>query len=193
MTPQYLVGTRYISSVLPTRVISITLTVLFVTFFSGYHHLHAQDDSTILYPGVHQAEDWRVTKSPKGEIITLDGAEFGAVLKSMDAAFTVYGTNIWVRLPVTVEPTGTLFDGKYGQGIIIPDGKNWFYVVFPSSLVPEFHQIHVGAAFYPATIDSITVLNRSFENLFPYIAAVGITIGMTLFVVISALWERWRK
>ncbi len=41
--------------------------------------------------------------------------------------------------------------------------------------------------------DSITVLDRTFENTFPYIAAIGITLGMTLFVVIAALWERRRR
>jgi hypothetical protein len=63
----------------------------------------------------------------------------------------------------------------YSQGSELTAQRSTFYLDFN--------------AYYQ--FDSITVLDRTAENLFPYIAAVGITLGMTLFVVGSALRERW--
>ena len=77
------------------------------------------------------------------------------------------------------------------------DDNGWFTSTLAHATVAQefyiqLYQGGVGAAKPDALqIDSITVLDRTFENIFPYIAAIGITIGMTLFVVMSALRERW--
>ncbi len=50
----------------------------------------------------------------------------------------------------------------------------------------------VGLLYGSSWVDSITVVDRTFENVYPYTAAVAIGVGMLLFVVISALRERRR-
>jgi hypothetical protein len=233
MMPQYLVGTRYISSAPPTRVILITLTALFVAFFSGYHHLHAQDDSTILYPGTYQAEDAHLILPKSARIIGVDNAQDVDAIDTDAATLTARGTEIRMRwqtvgeLIVEVNNEIILFDPK----LKFPDpfyGRVYSHVLqrelhwIVASLYLQFSAIaetdvQLNHGWYEAfiahstsaetctfkiwalnrgrergmfQIDSITVLDRSFENIFPYIAAIGIAIGMTLFVVITALRER---
>jgi polysaccharide biosynthesis protein PslG len=128
----------------------------------------------ILYPGVHQAEDWRIPLSTDVKVVNAEGAEFGTAVAIPGISFTYYGTDVIIRLR----------EGSTGQ---------WSELHWPvaaltaqkSTLYLDFTSDH--------QFDSITVLDRSFENVFPYIAAIGITLGMTLFVVGSALRERWRK
>ncbi len=146
----------------------------------------------VLYPGVHQAEDWRV-KLRDSKLWGDDNAQLGHYLEATDVEFAAKGTDIIVRLrgsdpPPSAEVNGEqfLFSDSNTQRV-----NSWFETNFADSLLPQTYRIHIygfqGSKF---TIDSITVVDRTFENVYPYAAAVAIGVGLLLFVVVSALWER---
>jgi hypothetical protein len=102
----------------------------------------------------------------------------------------------------------------YPIGFILLDRSDngWYEIVIPLSQNAEAHRIEIsgfsvgqadgvnlrvqrtalGATDFlaPLTLDSITVLDRTFENVFPLAASVAIAVGMTLWVVASALRAR---
>jgi len=154
----------------------------------------------VLYPGVHQAEDWRIKLSDDTNIEDWEGAEFGQYLDTTEIDFTAHGTDVIVWLegsdpPPEFEVNGEKFLASNSNTVLVSrDGWTWYQTQFAHSLVSQTYRVRIygfqGSNF---VIDSITVLDRSFQNVFPFVAAVGIALGMTLFVVGSALRERWRK
>ncbi|MBZ0286057.1 MAG: hypothetical protein K8I30_00475, partial [Anaerolineae bacterium] len=151
-------------------------------------------------PGVHQAEDWRVQKSDDTRIEDWEGADLGQYLSTTEIEFTAHGTDVLVWLegsdpPPEFEVNGEKFLASDDNTVLASRDKwTWYRTQFAHSLLPETYRVHIqGFQGSDFVIDSITVLDRTFENTFPYIAAVGITLGMTLFVVVSALRERWRR
>jgi polysaccharide biosynthesis protein PslG len=163
----------------------------------------------VLYPGVHQTEDWGVTLPDDGKIVYAEGAEFGKAIESLGIGFVAHGTDVAIRW----RGTGRLYViiGS-DQNIEIfspsPDASGWTTTSIPISFpavnknlcittsipsVPSSRFICENRFGVDTPFDSITVLDRTFQNVFPYAAAIGISLGMTVFVVISALRERWRQ
>ena len=151
----------------------------------------------VLYPGVHQAEDWRVKPGDNTKIVDVDEAEFGKAVEGNEViTFTAYGTDLIVRWHIEenkrLAVLGT--DENPIKLVLNASSNTWTESRVPFSFVAKQQFIDFTSQNYVTyTIDSITILDRTFENLFPYIAAIGIALGMTLFVVISALRERWRR
>lgn len=152
----------------------------------------------VLYPGVHQAEDWRLYSNNKKDVEDVAGAEFGkAVMMDSDTGTgtCVFGTDMRVRWrPIETAES---------------ESNQWMETLIHLGSIAYFHPIEVGHDTLTAWadncrrgiinvgdtgssiyLDSITVVDRTYENIFPYVAAVITLVGMTLFVVISAWWER---
>jgi hypothetical protein len=164
----------------------------------------------VLYPGVHQAEDWRVQHNGYVPLTDEEGAQFGTALGltvegverecTKSVLFSAYGTEVSVR--VKTEPdTGILLsiDGrlKIWQQIRHIDG--WDEYVIHESILPETHQYEICADSYGdryligVPLDSITVADRTFQNVAPLVAGVLIFVGMLAYVVVSSLRARWAK
>ena len=187
------------------------LALLCITLLPGYHSLHAQDDSTILYPGTYQAEDARINTDAK--IVEAEGADGGQAVDTTYLGFDHQGSDFIVKW----QGESPIIDGDCG--IILPrntpvTADGWRYSHFSSLIAvlsgKDYFHMHtlsnankIGSenpclwlgsrSDETIRIDSITIIDRTFERSFPFIAAVGITLGMTLFVVITALRERWRQ
>lgn len=151
-----------------------------------------------LYAGVHQAEDWAVTKSDdaqsnKASIIKVEDAQFGQAVETNEVFITAYGTDVMIR----IKNNTTLSDPTIALSSLgtIPPNMKWNEVPVAKSFTPTTHKIYL-ASFQgdstgePFQIDSITVLDRTVQNILPLAAGALIALGMTLYVIISALLER---
>jgi hypothetical protein len=155
----------------------------------------------VLYPGVHQAESWEVQTS--GEVKT-NGMQphFGKDLVASDAEFTIYGTDVGLRwhcsnfdYMVDGGEVNFLSDSGAGRGLNSLPGKiyssdAWREGTIHLSLLPEYHVIKLQLAEGAFCLDSITVLDRTFENIFPLVAGAIIAVGMLLWAIISGVWAR---
>ncbi len=127
----------------------------------------------VLYAGVHQAEHWAVSY-PQGQTqVETPGAEFGTAVETTEATFRAYGTEVILRwreggdaLSVQVDGQNTLAGGHCTHELAADE---WHVTVLCSALLPGEHTFHiVPATGRPMRLDSITVLNRAYENLVPY-------------------------
>ena len=154
------------------------------------HYITTQ--TPVLYPGVHQAEDWRVTL-PEGVTPEWTGCCWGQLGKAVvvnDAEFNTYGTDIMLRWYSSDKSLNVEVDGTLRT--ILPGiwGEESNTVIF-RSFMPEKHHFHVYRDSNFA-LDSITVIDRTFENVFPVVAAVMIGIGMLVLSIGVGIRERRR-
>lgn len=132
----------------------------------------------VLYPGVHQAEHWAITTPDDARQVVTDGASFGTALQTTYAEFR------------TLAHYGALVRWR------AVDGGDWqitqmdAHQLFPQG---DIETRRIGDGETPLLLDSITVIDRTYENLFPLAAGVLIAAGMLLWVVLSALWARSRR
>jgi hypothetical protein len=155
----------------------------------------------ILYPGVHQAEDWRVTGSQGNELQKVGGAEFGKALlipSENGASICAFGTDVIIRW----RPEGILetANNQWRETQIhFGDFAYWHLVEVGKPILPwgvphcREDAVNISNVGNPIYFDSITVIDRTWENIFPYLATIGIMVGMTIFVVVSALRERRQR
>jgi polysaccharide biosynthesis protein PslG len=143
----------------------------------------------VLYPGVHQAEHWAITLPADAEILAVDGAQFGQAMRTRSIGFTVYSHHdLWVRWRWESElPTGELFNTA-------SDLDGWYITRMPArEFFPAGHPVPTQLGddqTLPFLVDSITVIGRTYENLFGPAAALLIGVGMLVWVVFRALRER---
>jgi polysaccharide biosynthesis protein PslG len=181
----------------------------------------------VLFPGVHQAEDWRVKLPDDAKVVDVEGAEFKKAVEYKDDIFKDIGkptefenksksiefkaTGTEVKLKFMTDQRTILYISVDGIPIRNPDEKyytryshfyspdhQWSEISLHSSLTSETHDFvikmgFVWSGYMDASFDSITVVDRTFENVYPYAAGVAIAVGMTLFVLVSALRERRRR
>jgi hypothetical protein len=170
----------------------------------------------VLYAGVHQAESWGIRFNAYLPL-NADDAQFGRLAGTNGTVFTAYGTDIIARVKGSGHFYAYAQAQLRASGIFVPDieiynqwqrqsddllisiypsdvtaiGDNWFELTLARSLMPQLYSIDV-RSFLSASyqIDSITVLDRTVENVFPLAAGAAIALGMTLWVVASALRAR---
>ncbi len=117
-----------------------------------------------------------------------DAAQFGKLVVVNDATFVAHGTDVFVRLR-SRRPLNIEVDGEAAG--IVNDPGIWTQTRVWNSLLGETHHVHLSFDGY-FLFDSITVLDRTFENVFPLAAGAAIALGMALWVVASALRARRR-
>ena len=173
----------------------------------------------VLYPGVHQAEHWAVNQPNASQIIQSDDAQFSTAIKSGWVQIPFYGTNIIIKvrgkgrfdlLSTEVDwdggfiPTLEEFDewDRGNRSLLLllnhPSretmrviGEEWSNVSLNLSLLSKADVLTIESFLADDfEIDSITVIDRTYENLFGPVAALVIGVGMLGLVVIRALWER---
>ncbi len=160
--------------------------------------------SPTLYAGVHQAESWAINKKDFQGLESSSDADFGQVSRMRSADFTVYGTDLIIKWK-----GGNADANVDGQEIYIPDDSAFEqYKDLPETihfLNPLYEaSIHLSntASIHRITdlnigegiigLSSITVLDRTVQNILPLAAGALIALGMTLYVIGTA-WRERRK
>ncbi len=154
-------------------------------------HAYIHDQTPTLYMGVHQAEDWAITRSADAVGVNLDGAEFGTAVDTLTAEFVVYGTDVILRWVDDGSGIALLVNGDFRPlgAEPLPNSPGWRTVRVPLGLTAQPHTIRL-AGFVRWQFDSVTVLNRTLENVFPYAGLAGIGMVMLVGVLVSALRRR---
>ncbi|NWF67613.1 MAG: cellulase family glycosylhydrolase [Chloroflexi bacterium] len=151
---------------------------------------YIQNQTPILYPGVYQAEDWRVSVSGAAQVSAVEGAQFGQARSVSGAVrFRAYGTTVSIRL---AGDYGVLIDGVVGVSGA-GNEQTWREITLFRSVFPQTHEFRVSCPnACPLRLDTITVLDRTFENGYP-IAVSGLALGLfALWVLLRAGRERRR-
>ena len=139
-----------------------------------------------LYRGVHQADGHWAIETPEAQVIEVAGAEFDRAIETQEITFTAHGTDVllrWQGQSLTVracDGSPYLFTGDN------PGGWNITRIYHTGAAQNRSLQITADA---PVIIDSISVLDRTAENRFPYYAAAFIG----LFMLALAIWNGWRE
>jgi hypothetical protein len=129
-----------------------------------------------LYPGVHQTESWQVRYENEPVLKDAAGAQFGKAVSAAGLEFSYYGTDASMRMRSCGAENWTTWRSPLVQPTLNAQKQRVSFIGDSSGTCFEF--------------DSITVIDRTYENVFPYAAAIGIAIGMTLLVIVRALRER---
>jgi hypothetical protein len=128
---------------------------------------------------VHQAEHWALRQV------------------ATEIAFGAYGTSSVVSLAASDPPPSAEVNGEAflfsDSNMSRLDRAGGYRVHFADSLLPQTYHIRIfSSAEDSFRIDSITVLDRTYENLFGPAAALVIGLGMLAWVLVRALRERRR-
>jgi hypothetical protein len=172
------------------------LTIVFV--FAVILVTHAQEQTSVLYPGVHQAENWLIPQLPESIKLPAEGTDFGISIPVQSLGFNIHGTDISLHWQTNANMGLSIYrvsaDGKQLEPFaeIQPvSTEGWRESYIALSTIAQNQRI----AILPngnetAIVDSITVLDRTYQNLAPLVGVAAIAVGMTLFVIFSALRER---
>ena len=149
--------------------------------------------SPVLYQGVHQAESWAITKSADAKLMNEANAQFGNMLYASQLNFTVKGTDVifrWKsRLAWLVTLDGTpqkLGFSRYFQPY------EWRNQSLSLGMFSQSHTIQLNQGDPFDTLDSITVLDRTVQNILPITASLFGVLCITLYAIVSA-WRERRK
>ena len=149
----------------------------------------------VLYPGVHQAEDWRVKLSPLATAMGGEYSQFQWGMATSYADFSTHGTDVYVRWNGGSNNNRNLSvstnDKQFTLNLedLKPTNNGWYEASIFHSTISETEHFHIS---YEGgfDFDSITVLDRSVQNILPIVASLIGIFGITLYVIFSALRER---
>lgn len=145
-----------------------------------------------LYPGVHQAEHWAVNLAATSRIHAGNQAEFNQYVSTSEATFYARGTDVIIRWagfdpPPTIEINGNPSTVWFAD---TSSRDGWYHSRVTLSLLPQTTQIRLSGNNF--ILDSITVLDRTFQNVYPLAAGMFVFAGMLVYVVVSA-WRARQK
>lgn len=135
----------------------------------------------VLHVGVKQLDGhWAVTYPDGVQRINADGAQFGQAAQTSALAFDAHGTGIRLRwrggeMRLTV-------DGETRTLNAAPD--QWHETMIAESLLPRTFSIALESD-APLVVDSVTVLDRTAQNVAPY-GVIGIT---ALVLLVFGIWR----
>jgi hypothetical protein len=158
----------------------------------------------VLYAGVHQAESWAITKNGRISIENDPDGDFGKVVRTTSADFTVYGTDVEIKwkgggadvdiddqhLSLQGNADSELYENLQGRSYL------WhpvFKATFHLSSISNIHEIknlNIGEG--DIALLSVTVLDRTVQNILPIIASIFGVFIITFYVILSA-WRERRK
>ncbi|MBI1258438.1 MAG: hypothetical protein GC204_13285 [Chloroflexi bacterium] len=153
-----------------------------------------------LYAGVHQADDWAIKADVDAKQSILNIAQFGQALQASDITFTYHGTGIVVRwigllsnkLTIRVDDSDPITSRAPALSTIAISAAPTFWTneSVGDSFSAQTHTIHLSAE-SPFLLDSITVYDRSTQNMLPLIL-VGAAMGILALIGIGwSLWQRF--
>jgi polysaccharide biosynthesis protein PslG len=172
---------------------------------------YIQNQQPVLYPGVYQAEDWRIRQRDNPEIENIEGATFGQAVNAVTPYFTIQGTDIILRWRGT--NTLYVFSGCQSTPAMTyqANGEDWQETIINLSLISETRFVAIAANDRSVnsyavqfcqgftfddtsfSLDSITVIDRTFANLFPLIFGVLAIPVWFIGSVVQLRWEYRRR
>jgi polysaccharide biosynthesis protein PslG len=169
---------------------------------------YIQTQQPVLYAGVYQAEDWRVTPSDDAEVTDVEDAQFGQAVETNSIEFTSTGGEIVVRWRVDVEGEGIVdsyidIDGA-PQQMTLENKPVYPANVWHESIirVTGTHTIRITTAALQVNGQSTSaeasflfdtiVVNRP-TNYFPLILGVLAIVVWFVGSVVQLQWERRRR
>lgn len=157
------------------------------------------EEQPVLYPGIHQAEDWRVHVNGERTLVDFPGAEFGKVLQAGEISFTVYGTGVVLfwrgggeTLYVEIDGENIVAGGQCNHPLA---DDELHFTAFCLGLTAGEHTFRITPVVpdEPLIIDSIAVLDRTFENVAPLAGGALAVLIVAGIAVVSGLRERRRR
>ncbi|MCA9883259.1 MAG: cellulase family glycosylhydrolase [Anaerolineae bacterium] len=150
----------------------------------------------VLYRGVHQAESWEITTEGElpdptlGVKEAVEGAQFGEAISTRIVTFTSFGTDTHIRVKAANGVVSVYRDGS-DTPVDIPPSDDWQDVTLDYSILPEEHSFRVTTLRNNFLLDSVTVDNRVWWNLLPFVF-----MGVGLVTMLAAIgywaWQRRR-
>lgn len=139
-----------------------------------------------LYQGVHQIENhWAIDVGDRAEVTESENAQFGQAMHLDTVAFTVNGTGVMIRWQgEALRVMGA--DGDVETFTSVTD--EWHQTIVQSSTLPQ--TVTLTMAGDDLTIDSVTVLNRTYANVFPYMSAFLVVLSLLVFALVDILRSR---
>ena len=151
----------------------------------------------VLYAGVHQAGDWRIKLSSLATGAGAAGSQFPSVMATSSADFDIHGTDAYIRWGGGLNHDRNLIvstdDNQFTLNLDMatPTNDGWYEASIYHSTIPETKHFHI--SYKPGfLLDSITVLDRTVQNILPIAASLIGVFVISLYVVISA-WRERRK
>ncbi|PJF23128.1 MAG: hypothetical protein CUN56_02490 [Phototrophicales bacterium] len=133
-----------------------------------------------LYRGVHQINDhWAIQTD--GIAVTSPDAEFGDAMQVTQAQFVAHGTDLFIRWQ-----GDTLTVQVDDQIHTFTQATNWQDAIVTLSLSAAPHNIIIYGE--NLLVDSITVDDRTFQHLYPYVVIV--MVGMLMLIVCVGGWVK---
>lgn len=127
----------------------------------------------VLYHGVHQAEDWRVSLPDDAQIVPAPGAQFGKAVQTSSARFTIYGTHLALKAERGLPLSLYIDEAEYSVN------TTPIYL----SLLPREYHVRLAA---PVLLDAIIVMDRTVQHLVPLLGVAGVLLGMIIWVLVRA-------
>ncbi|MFN8371783.1 MAG: cellulase family glycosylhydrolase [Anaerolineae bacterium] len=168
----------------------------------AYIQSHQQ---AVLYPGVYQAEDWRVTLADDAQVREVEGAQFGQAVDTTSVEFTASGTSVMVQwygeVPVgSAINLGVLIDGVPYislEGTYRTYSDNQWHILWIPLSGTQTISMSISARTFTGQsvedqtrrfIDTIAVIN--FNGYFPLIFGV---LAVVVWFVGSVAWVQWER
>jgi hypothetical protein len=136
-----------------------------------------------LYQGTHQLDNhWAVMYGDNAEVVEAVGAQFGRALQTNVLEFDAQGSEIRLRwqgetLRVTIDGQQTMYEASRGE---------WHTTTIYDAMLSAAHHVRL-EAHTPVILDSVIMMDRRFEKLYPYTVVLLVGIGMVMLVVLSIL------
>lgn len=138
-----------------------------------------------LYQGVHQVDNHWAVDAPDARVVESDGAQFSNAIEVDYVGIVAYGTDVILRwqgdgfTTITCDAVTHEYTG---------DDAGWNTTTIHHSLWADTRVINI-IADHPIIVDSITVVDRTWKNLFPYF----VVMFTTVFMLILAAWNGFRE
>jgi polysaccharide biosynthesis protein PslG len=136
-------------------------------------------NTATLYKGVHQADDhWAITVDDTAKTVEDENAQFGQALEATTVEFVADGTDIIINWRGD-DKLSVYVDGELQQ-TIAGHITDWRPAHISLSMLSGTHDVQL-MTYQPFQLDSITVFDRSWKNVFPYL--VILFAGLLLLVL----------
>jgi len=158
-------------------------------YHSMRDYIAAASTRPLLYRGVHQAQSWEITTADAARIIADESAQFGQAVETSRLHFEAQGTGLSLRLRNPDAAVSIVQDGTFILKTLAPS-DDWQQLILKQDLVATDHFFTIESdAVY--VIDSITVIDRTWQNILPILLPIGAIVLLALIEIGRALKHRF--
>jgi len=145
-----------------------------------------------LYTGLHYAEQHWAVRQREVDLNASLEAQRNGLSSVTEYTFFAHGTDVRIRWQGALL-AAFVDDGDLRLTPDSPTERNgWYEVTLHHSTRPQTIMVRL-VTNTPFTLETITVLDRSFQNLFPIITLISVGIGMLILAILMGIAERRAK